>query len=67
MFKQIIIAFLSCTLLLGSGACKSKKIPCPTYKDSFPDKKNSKKKNKPPKQEKPGKPKSGVMPPNYKG
>jgi hypothetical protein len=68
MIKRAIIVILSCTLLLGADACKSKKIPCPTYKDSFPDKPSKKRKtNKPPKQEKPSKPKSGVLPPGYKG
>lgn len=67
MIKRAIIVILSCTLLLGADSCKSKKIACPTYKDSFPDKKSGKKKNKPPKQVKPGKPKSGVLPPGYKG
>ncbi len=59
----IFIGSLICCLLLLNN-CKSNKIPCPTYKDSFVEKK---KKVKPgaqkPEMPKSTKTKSGVLPP----
>jgi len=45
-------------------SCNNNKIACPTYADSFPDKK--KKKKPEPQIPKATKPKSGLLPPNAK-
>lgn len=62
---KIRVVFLSVALALIMPSCKSNKIPCPTYADSFPDKKAKKGKQKPdvPKSTKA---KSSVLPPGYK-
>lgn len=65
MFYTYALYFILAAMAGSTSSCKNNKIPCPTYADSFPDKKK-KKKNKPD-IPKPTKPKSGVLPPNYKG
>ncbi len=64
--KKISILFFAFALAATMPSCKSNKIPCPTYADSFPDKKAKKGKQKPdvPKSTKA---KSSVLPPGYKG
>ena len=59
---QIILIAFSITFIAPS--CNSNKIACPTYADSFPDKKV--KKQTKPNIEKPRKTKSGLLPPNAK-
>jgi hypothetical protein len=64
-FRNFFLLFFSMAVLAVSPSCKSNKIPCPTYADSFPEKKAKKGKQKPD-IPKPTKPKSGVLPPGYK-
>ncbi len=59
-----MLLFLSACLMLVTPACNSNKIACPTYADSFPEKK-AKKQTKP-QIPKTTKPKSGLLPPNAK-
>ena len=63
--KKIWILFFAFALVAVMPSCKSNKIPCPTYADSFPEKKAKKGKQKPdvPKSTKA---KSSVLPPGYK-
>ena len=63
--KKIWLLFFAFALVVIIPSCKSNKIPCPTYADSFPDKKAKKGKQKP-QVEKPAKAKSSVLPPGYK-
>jgi hypothetical protein len=65
MLKKIWLLFFAAVLMSGMPSCKSNKIPCPTYADSFPEKKAKKGKQKPEAQ-KPTKAKSSVLPPGYK-
>lgn len=64
MVRSFLIVLASATLLMAAPACNHNKIPCPTYADSFPDKKG--KKTKPgaqkPEMPKATKAKSSVMP-----
>lgn len=64
MFRTILIALFSLSVVAGASSCNNNKIPCPTYKDSFPEKKGKKKKAEP-QIPKATKPKSGVLPPGY--
>ncbi|MBL0310366.1 MAG: hypothetical protein IPP77_12035 [Bacteroidetes bacterium] len=64
MLRFIIMILISLTAGLYLPSCNSNKIACPTYADSFPEKK-AKPKTKPdiPKATKT---KSGILPPNAK-
>jgi len=60
-----------CVLLIGlmllldfCPSCNHNKIACPTYADSFPEKKGKKKKNEPQVQ-KASKPIGNMLPPGY--
>jgi hypothetical protein len=64
-FRNFFLLLFSCSVILIAPSCKSNKIPCPTYADSFPEKKAKKGKQEP-QIPKPTKPKSGVLPPGYK-
>ncbi len=66
MFKKIWLLFFAAALFATMPSCKSNKIPCPTYADSFPEKKAKKGKQKPD-VPKATKAKSSVLPPGYKG
>lgn len=66
MLKNILVLAFAASIIVSMPSCKSNKIPCPTYADSFPDKKAKKGKQKPD-VPKATKPKSGVLPPGYKG
>ncbi len=63
MLQKILLFFFAVSLITTLPSCNANKIPCPTYADSFPDKKAKKGKQKPdiPKATKP---KSGLLPPN---
>lgn len=64
MLRIILLLFLVAGILVVTPSCNSNKIACPTYADSFPDKK-VKKQTKAPTQSY-RKPKSGLLPPNAK-
>lgn len=64
MFQKLMLLFFSAYLVVAVPSCNSNKIACPTYADSFPDKK-AKKQTKP-QIPKATKPKSGLLPPNAK-
>jgi hypothetical protein len=63
MLQKIFLLLFAIFIVAVSPSCNANKIPCPTYADSFPDKKAKKGKQKPdiPKA---SKPKSGLLPPN---
>ena len=63
MLQKILLFFFAVSLVTALPSCNANKIPCPTYADSFPDRKAKKGKQKPdiPKATKP---KSGLLPPN---
>lgn len=63
-FKKYWLLLCVGCMLATVHSCNSNKIACPTYADSFPEKKAKKGKQQPhiPKATKP---KSGVLPPNY--
>ena len=63
MFKQWFTWMMLMAIVIIEPACKSNKIPCPTYKDSTPQHKSKKAEPQIPKA---SKPKSGVLPPGYK-
>lgn len=64
MLRVILILFFITGMLATTPSCNSNKIACPTYADSFPEKK-VKKQTKAPSQSY-RKPKSGLLPPNAK-
>jgi hypothetical protein len=64
MHRVLIALFLFALTASGLSSCNSNKIACPTYADSFPDKKV--KKQDKPQMPKATKPKSGLLPPNAK-
>ncbi|MES2620612.1 MAG: hypothetical protein V4615_07160 [Bacteroidota bacterium] len=65
MLRMILILLLGFFLLATLPSCNSNKIACPTYADSFPDKKAKKGKQEP-QIPKSTKAKSGLLPPNAK-
>ena len=64
MLRIILLILFSVSIIFIAPSCNSNKIACPTYADSFPDKK-AKKQTKP-EMPKASKPKSGLLPPNAK-
>jgi len=64
MLRFILLLIFSAAIITTQPSCNSNKIACPTYADSFPEKK-AKKQTKAPVQ-KITKPKSGILPPNAK-
>jgi hypothetical protein len=64
MLRFVSIILFAAGLLTAVPSCNSNKIACPTYADSFPDKKV--KKQTEPQIPKASKPKSGLLPPNAK-
>lgn len=66
MLKNILVLAFAASLIVSTPSCNSNKIACPTYADSFPDKKAKGGKQKP-SMPKASKPRSGVLPPGYKG
>lgn len=66
MLKNILMLAFAASAIISVPSCNANKIPCPAYADSFPDKKAKGGKQKP-SVPKPTKPKSGVLPPGYKG
>lgn len=64
MFQKLMLLFFAVCLLAATPSCNSNKIACPTYADSFPEKK-AKKQTKP-QIPKATKPTSGLLPPNAK-
>lgn len=64
MLHKILSIFVVILLMVAAPSCNSNKIACPTYADSFPEKK-AKKQTKP-QIPKVTKPKSGILPPNAK-
>ncbi|MFN8310924.1 MAG: hypothetical protein U0T73_13260 [Chitinophagales bacterium] len=69
MNRIFCLLALTAGMLLLENCSSSSKIPCPTYKDSLPEKTHHGKpgSQKPPKQEKISKPKSGVLPTDGSG
>jgi hypothetical protein len=65
MFRKFLLLFFAIAIIGLAPSCNANKIPCPTYADSFPEKKAKKGKQKP-SVPKPTKAKSGVLPPGYK-
>lgn len=65
MARRLFVLLVAFCLATVMPSCNSNKIACPTYADSFPEKKT-----KPGKQQpqipKTTKPKSGILPPNAK-
>lgn len=63
MLQKTFLLLFAFSLIATMPSCNANKIPCPTYADSFPDKKGKKGKQKPdvPKARKPT---SGLLPPN---
>jgi hypothetical protein len=68
MYRIIIFLFLTISFTALISGCNNNKIACPTYAESFPEKK---KKTRPgtqkPVVEKISKPRSGVMPGDGRG
>ncbi len=64
MLRIFLLLLFSASVIFIAPSCNSNKIACPTYADSFPDKK-TKKQTKAPVQ-KVSKAKSGLLPPNAK-
>jgi len=64
-FRKFLVLFFAFAVIAFAPSCNSNKIACPTYADSFPEKKAKKGKQKPT-VARPSKPKSGVLPPGYK-
>lgn len=65
MLKKLPAMLLIILAIITMPSCNHNKIACPTYADSFPNKK--KKKNGDPQIPKVHKPKYSVLPPGYKG
>ncbi len=65
MFRKFLMLLFAVAIVACSPSCNSNKIACPTYADSFPEKKAKKGKQKPT-IAKSGKAKSGVLPPGYR-
>ena len=63
--RGLIVTLVLALMMASTPSCNSNKIACPTYKDSFPEKKAHKQTSAP--KQKISKPKSGVLPPGYKG
>jgi hypothetical protein len=64
MLRIILMFFFAAAVITIIPSCNSNKIACPTYADSFPEKK-AKKQDKP-QIPKATKAKSGLLPPNAK-
>ena len=64
MFNKFLSLLFIVSLTFIIPACNSNKIACPTYADSFPERKAKKKAE--PQIPKVRKPKSGILPPNAK-
>jgi hypothetical protein len=64
MFRALLVSFFIFSIAFIAPSCNSNKIACPTYADSFPNKKV--KKQDKPQIPKATKPKSGLLPPNAK-
>ncbi len=65
MYQKLFVYLIAACLMSAMPSCNSNKIACPTYADSFPDKKAKKGKQQP-QIPKASKPKSGILPPNAK-
>ena len=65
MFRKFLLLFFAVAIISLAPSCNANKIPCPTYADSFPEKKAKKGKQEP-QIPKATKPKSSVLPPGYK-
>lgn len=63
LFRKFLILIFVVSLMAITPSCNSNKIACPTYADSFPEKKAKKGKQEP-QIPKASKPKSGILPPN---
>lgn len=63
MFRKFLMLFFVVAIVAIAPSCNSNKIACPTYADSFPEKKAKKGKQEP-QIPKATKPKSGILPPN---
>ena len=63
MLRKFLMLFFVAVIVMASPSCNSNKIACPTYADSFPEKKAKKGKQEP-QIPKATKPKSGILPPN---
>lgn len=64
MLRKLSAMFLIIMAIITMLSCNHNKIACPTYADSFP---NKKKKKGDPQIPKVRKPKYSVLPPGYKG
>ena len=65
LFSKFFVFLFVVSVCAVAPSCNTNKIPCPTYADSFPEKKAKKGKQQPD-IPKPSKPKSSVLPPGYK-
>lgn len=65
MVQKLLIILFATLMIVAVPSCNTNKIACPTYADSFPDKKGKKGAQKP-QIPKASKPKSGLLPPNAK-
>lgn len=63
MLQKIFLFLFTVSVIALAPSCNANKIPCPTYADSFPEKKAKKGKQEP-QLPKASKPKSGILPPN---
>jgi len=65
MQRILWVFMISVTFVILTSSCNHNKIACPTYADSFPEAKKSKKPDAPQALPKGSKPRLSIMPPGH--